>query len=393
MNVGVDATGLANRHGDGRFARNAIRRLVELDPGTRYVLHLDAATASAVELPAGAEVRMLPLGRDAAGALAADATRPAADLLRQARAAARGGYDAFLFPSLVTWVPSFGVPAVVGIHDANVARFGAGVLPARRARVAWRAKQALAVRTAARLFTVSRAAREDLAAHAGIPAWRLNVVPEAPDPVFWPRDAAAARPAAAAAGVDPAQPFVLLAGGIGPHKSPHTLLEAAAALRARGRELPALVVVDALENRTARAAAAALRDRAEALGVADRLAIPGFVDDETLAALYSLATAVVSTSLGEGFGLPPLEAAACGTAVVVSDVAAHRESLGDAALRFMPGSARELADALAHLLDDPARRADLARRARARASEHSWDDAARELRRLLHDAAARPARG
>src|SRR4051812_35472836 len=113
MNVGVDATGLANRHGDGRFARNAIRRLVELDPGTRYVLHVDAAIAQSVELPAGADVKLLPLGRDAASALATDATRPLADLLRQIRAAGRGGYDAFLFPSLVTWVPSFGVPAVV----------------------------------------------------------------------------------------------------------------------------------------------------------------------------------------------------------------------------------------------------------------------------------------
>jgi glycosyltransferase involved in cell wall biosynthesis len=393
MNVGVDATGLANRHGDGRFARNAIRRLVELDPDTRYVLHVDPATARTVELPAGAEVKPLRLSRDAAGALAADATRPLADLLRASLAAGRGRYDAFLFPSLVTWVPAVGVPAVVGIHDANVVRFGADVLPARRARLAWRAKQALAVRTAARLFTVSRAARQDLVTHLRIPAERLSVVPEAPDPVFAPRAAADARPRVAALGLDPGDGFVLLAGGIGRHKSPGTLLEALAALRTDGRAPPPVLAVDALENRTARAAAAALRERAAALGLGDRLLLPGFVDDATLACLYSLATAVVSTSLGEGFGLPPVEAAACGAPVVVSDIPAHRESLGEAALRFAPGDARGLAGALARLLDDPALRDRLGERARARASEHSWDRAATELRRLLGEAAATRARG
>jgi glycosyltransferase involved in cell wall biosynthesis len=388
MNVGIDATGLANRHGDGRFARNAIRRLVELDPDTRYVLHADPATARAVELPAGAEVRLLRLGRDAAGALAPDATRPVADLVRAALAASREGYDAFLFPSLVTWVPSFGVPTVVGIHDANVARFGARVLPARRARVAWRAKQALAVRRATRLFTVSRAAREDLVEHLGVAAGRLAVVPEAPDPVFGPRPTPAARQRVAGLGLATNEPFVLLAGGIGPHKSPWTLLEACAALRDDGRAPPAVVVVDALENRTARRAAAALRERAAALGLEGGLQIPGFVDDEALASLYSLATAVVSTSLAEGFGLPPVEAAACGAPVVVSDIPAHRETLGDAAVRFAPGDARGLASALAPLLEDSELRRALGERARARASEHSWDDAASQLRRLLEEAAA-----
>lgn len=388
MNVGVDATGLANRHGDGRFARNAIRRLVELDPDTRYVLHLDAATARAVELPAGAEVRRLELGRDAAAALSADSPRPLADLARASLAATRGGYDAFLFPSLVTWVPAFGMPTVVGIHDANVARFGARVLPARRARAAWRAKQTLALRQAARLFTVSRAARDDLVAHLGVGSERVSIVPEAPDPVFFPRPPEAARRQVASLGLALEDGFVLLAGGIGPHKSPQTLLEACAALRDAGRPAPPIVVVDALENRTASAAADALRGRAAALGLASRLAIPGFVDDETLAALYSLATAVVSTSLGEGFGLPPIEAAACGAPVVASDIPAHRESLGDAAVRFAPGDARGLAGALGRLIDDPGWRRAMADRARRRAAEHTWDRAASELRRLVAEAAA-----
>src|SRR5438270_419584 len=86
-------------------ARRA-RRLVELDPATEYVLHLDAHSAAEFEPPAGARVRRLPLGARSSVGLAAHGSRPLGDLLRMSVAASRGNYDAFLFPSLVTYVPA-----------------------------------------------------------------------------------------------------------------------------------------------------------------------------------------------------------------------------------------------------------------------------------------------
>src|SRR5215211_512063 len=114
MRVGVDATAFGNRHGDGRFARNAVRRLIELDRESRYVLFVDDRTAASVDLPASAEVRSLPLGRGPSSYR----TRSIRDLLRLVAAAGRRKYDAFLFPSVVSWFPAVGAPSVLGLHDA-----------------------------------------------------------------------------------------------------------------------------------------------------------------------------------------------------------------------------------------------------------------------------------
>jgi glycosyltransferase involved in cell wall biosynthesis len=386
MRVGVDATAFGNRHGDGRFARNAVRRLIELDGESRYVLLVDDRSAESVELPARAEARSLPLRRGSSSYRA----RPARDLARLTAAAGRRRYDAFLFPSLVSWFPAVGTPSVLGLHDANVARFGSGMLPTRRARAAWRVKEPVALRWAARLFTVSEAARVDLARYLGVPIERLEVVPEAPDPVFWPRDLGAARKAIAHLGPIAAGDFLLYAGGINPHKSVETLIDASAELAATGRRSPPLVIVGPLEDDTAHSAAITVRARIDQRGLRDGALLPGFVDDETLASLYTAATATVVTSRGEGFGLPAVEAAACGSPVILSDIPAHRETLGDAARYFPPGDAAALAGRLTELVGDPALRADLAERARRRVAPLSWDHAATALRRLVAEAAGLP---
>ena len=111
--------------------------------------------------------------------------------------------------------------------------------------------------------------------------------------------------------------------------------------------------------------------------------------DDGLAALYAGALAVVTPSLLEGFGLPPLEAAAHGTPAVVSDLPCFGETLGDAALRVAPGDAGALADALLAVAADGDLRARLGALARARAAAYTWDGAARALHPLLAAAAGR----
>ena len=311
MRVGIDASAFADRHGDGRFARNAVGALIALDPATEYVLHLDPETLEAVELPPGAAVRTVGLRRGAATGLRTDATRPPLDLLRMAHAATTGGYDAFLFPSLIGYVPTLRVPTVVGIHDANVARVGEEVMPARHARAAWRVKQAIAVRRATRLFTVSEAARAEL----GLP--RAAVVREAPAPPFTPSPDEEIAAARARVGVDGDGPLIVYAAGGSRHKHPETLVAALAHVEG--------------------VTAVMTGDLGDTVRASDRVLLPGFVDDETLAALLSGAAAAVVTSHGEGFGLPAVEAAACGAPPVLSDLEPHRESLGDAARYFAPG--------------------------------------------------------
>ena len=376
--VGIDATLWRNRRGYGRFARNAVEALVAADPTVRYRLYVDPETAPFVAVP-GAELRCVRLERRPDVAAADGSSRGPRDLLRFARAVHADAPDAFLVTSLLTYVPIPGVPLVVGLHDTIPHELPELVLPDRRARALWRLKERDAIRRAARLFTVSSASRASLAKAFGLPPERLSVVPEAPDPVF--TRAAGAEPPLP---VPPGEPFVLCAaGGISPHKNVETLLEAYARLTDGA---PRLVVVGALGDETYASSASSVGARASRLGLGDRVVFPGYVPDDVLAALYRRATVVVNPSRAEGFGLTAVEAAACGAPLLLSDLPAHRETLGRAALLFDPLDAGELAARLDELLADEGLRSRVALRCAEAVAGRSWAAAGLALSKLVHAA-------
>lgn len=379
VRVGVDATSWRNRRGYGRFARNAVGRLVELDPETTYVLCVDGDVGA---LPAGGEQLRVATRRPGAEAASASSSRPVSDLRRLGRAARGANLDGFLFPSVYTYFPVRGIPAIVGIHDTTAFDLPELTLPSRRARLLWRLKERHAVRHAARVFTVSNAARAAVATRFGLDPERIAVVPEAPDPVFQPRPVEEAVPDLAALGL-PSGPFLLYAAGISPHKNVETLLDAFAALE----QPPPLVLVGALEDEPYLSAAGSVRDRIARLPTGHRAVLTGFVSDEALARLYSAASVVVCPSLAEGFGLPPVEAAACGAPTLLSDLAAHRETLGDGALYFPATDTAALTKQLDRLLEDGELRAALAARGRDAVAHLSWDTSAERLRELIHEVA------
>jgi glycosyltransferase involved in cell wall biosynthesis len=385
LRVGVDATSWVNRRGFGRFTRNVVRRLVDLDPDTTYVLVVDDVTAEHADLPERAERLVVGLSRPPSEAAAAGSSRGPLDLLRLTRAARRARLDAFLFTSVYTWFPVPRIPSVVGLHDTIADDLPELTFADRRARLLWRAKQGAAVRAASVVFTVSDASRRAVAARLRRPEEQVPVVPEAPDPVFAPQPPERVGAARAAVGLEADQPYVLYWGGISPHKNVETLLDAFAALRDGTR----LVVVGDLERETYLSSAAQVRHRIADLGIGPRVLLPGFVSDESLAALLTDASAVALPSLAEGFGLPAVEAAACGAPLVLSDLPAHRESVGDAALFFAPRDAEALAKALASVLESAELRASLSARARAAVAPLTWDAAAERVRELVHEAARR----
>jgi glycosyltransferase involved in cell wall biosynthesis len=132
-------------------------------------------------------------------------------------------------------------------------------------------------------------------------------------------------------------------------------------------------------------------DRARGRGLEAELVIvgggAGRVDDRRLAALYGGALAVVQPSFLEGFGLPPLEAAAHGTPAIVSDLEPFSETLGDAALRVGPGDVDALADALLLIGSDEALRERLGAAARERAAAYTWERSCAAVHALLAQAA------
>jgi glycosyltransferase involved in cell wall biosynthesis len=166
--------------------------------------------------------------------------------------------------------------------------------------------------------------------------------------------------------------FVLNVGTVEPGKNRETLLRALALLRGRGLA-HALVVVGQRGWLAERPDTAAAR-----LGVAEAVRYTGYLPDSDLPLVYNLAEAFVFPSWREGFGLPPLEAMACGTPVVSSDRPAMPEVLGDAALYAPPDRPDAIADALARVLTDAGLRDDLRARGLARAAGYSWERAARE---------------
>ena len=369
--VGVDATGWENRRGFGRFGRNLLTRLVEIDPDTKYVFYGQG------DFPPGVEVRSVRTR-----APATDTRRPLRELLALTRSASGRDLATFLFPSSYTYFPVFGPRVIVGILDTTSIDFPELILPAWGDRVAWRTKEWLALKQAARVFTLSEAARIALVDRFGLPRSRVAVVSGAADPVFTPRPAAETECELARLGV-PRGPYLLYAAGLNPHKNVETLLDAYALLR----DPPPLVLVGHLDADPYLSSAASVQERLERLPDRSRIYVTGFISDETLARLYSGALVVVCPSLSEGFGLPPVEAATCGAPTLLSDLPAHRETMGDAALYFPARDAVALKAQLERLLDDAELRRRLAQRGRTNVARFSWTASAEALQRLVHEVA------
>jgi glycosyltransferase involved in cell wall biosynthesis len=171
-------------------------------------------------------------------------------------------------------------------------------------------------------------------------------------------------------GID--RPYLLYVGGINARKNIARLFEAYAQVRATHPDV-ILVVAGKRQWQTGEIDAAFRRFNLE-----DQVHFTGYVDDRDLPALYSAAELFVFPSLYEGFGLPPLEAMACGTPVVTSNASSLPEVVGDAALTVDPYDVDGLAAAIKHALTDEDLRVELRRRGVARAAQFTWQRAARE---------------
>lgn len=169
----------------------------------------------------------------------------------------------------------------------------------------------------------------------------------------------------------PPEPFWLAVGTIEPRKNYPLLLDAYARVRATRPDLPPLYIAGQAGWKES-----SLEPRIRALGLDDHVRCLGFVSDEQLAALYRHCLALIFPTHYEGFGLPVIEALACGAAVIASRVASVPEVVGDAGLLFTPGSEDELAEAMTSMLTEPGIRERLRERAHARSTQFSWCRAA-----------------
>ena len=385
IRIGIDATCLGSARGYGRFLRELLPPLCETDDGNEYVFFLDAHTAREVGPLPGRTVEIATRSGQAESA-SATGRRGVIDMLKMGRAVSREDLDVMFFPSVYSYYPVLArLPVVVAFHDTIAERHSDVVFPSRTTRWAWQAKVAVARRQARVLVTVSDWSRRSLADYFGTPADQIHVIPEAPSPVFRESAARTAQPdCLIRGGWQPGRAYFIYVGGFNPHKNLHRLVGAFARAAA---EHPAsdvgLLMVGDFAGDNFHADVDALRGEIERLGITSRVLFPGFVPDDELRALYTDALALVIPSLEEGFGLPAVEAAVCGTPCIATTHSPLPELLSGGGLFVAPTDESALADAVSRILDDEQLRVELGANAEAQARTLTWDAAAQATRKIL----------
>lgn len=269
------------------------------------------------------------------------------------------------------WTPC---PSVVTIHDMTLWLFPQHHY--RRRLLAMRPFIPLAARQATAIIAVSHSTKRDIVRILRVPAPKVHVIYEAPAPCFRPLAAGPALEAVRRRYGLPER-FVLYVGTIEPRKNLVRLLEAFARLRNGGPISHAFILAGHRGWKDEAVFAAV-----ERLKLQDAVRFLGYVPEDDLVALYNLADALAFPSLYEGFGLPVLEAMACGTPVVASPRGSLREVAGDAAIFVDPLEVESIAEGLRRVLEDAVEREELRARGLANAARFTWEATALQTRAL-----------
>lgn len=227
------------------------------------------------------------------------------------------------------------------------------------------------IRCADAVICVSEATRQDAVRFYNLPAKKLRVIPEGVEPRFTPITNSSTLQSVRERYQLPGR-FLLYVGTIEPRKNLSTLLKAYAVLRQSQPEIR--LVIAGGKGWLYESFFAELR----ALGLERQVQLLGYVPDEDLPALLNCAAGFAYPSVFEGFGLPPLEAMACGTPVIVSNASSLPEVVGDAGLLLPPTDVQAWVEALRRVLNDNAFHAELRARGLHRAKQFTWEKAARE---------------
>ncbi|MCC6799097.1 MAG: glycosyltransferase family 4 protein [Anaerolineae bacterium] len=336
------------------YIANLLRALPAADPALRYTVFAGPQAA----LPADSRLRVRrsawrtehPLARilweQIAQPLALERDRP--DLVHQL---------AFVAPVLARR------PFVVTVYDLSFVHFPERLPPARRRYL--RLLTRWSCQRARRVIAISRSTAADLTATFGLSPERIDVAVPGVDEAFHPLPRAEVEAFRARAGLP--DRFLLYLGTLEPRKNLPLLLRAYAALPASDRSAAPLVLagargwmVDAIDRAL---------DEHDLRG---SVRLPGYVPAQDLPLWYNAAEALVYPSLFEGFGLPVIEAMACGTPALVADTSSLPEAVGDMGVCLPPDDAAAWTNALAHILHDTVWRAEAGQRGRERAREFTW---------------------
>ncbi|MCI0391233.1 MAG: glycosyltransferase family 4 protein [Acidobacteria bacterium] len=381
MRIGIDAHAIGARQGGNEtYIRSLIKSLAEIDGDNLYTIYLANASAAAqwreefTNQHKNFSVRLLP---------------PPMPLIR---VPVYLTYELFRRPVDVLHVqytapPFCRMPVVATIHDLAFERMPETFT--RRGSFQLKLTVRRTAKKAARIVTVSEYSRQDLLSIYKLPPEKVVVTYNGVESHFTPHPHVPNETQEIRGRYGIARDFLLAVGSLQPRKNLVRLIRAYTNLRsARADFTPQLVIVGRRLWLTHD-----IFDEVKRHRWADDVILTGYVADEDLPALYRAARAFVYPSLFEGFGLPPLEAMACGTPVVTSGVSSLPEVTGGAALLVDPNDEQSLASAMVEIVSDDLLRAELREKGIAQAKKFKWRDAAEKTLRLYQEAyAMRPLR-
>jgi len=378
MKIGVDASCRRNKRGFGRFTNELLDALLEVDKTNEYLFFVDgdksddALSARVKTIAAATEFSPVE-------AASANGRRSIKDLWAMSREVLQHKMDVFFFPAVYSYFPIFNrTKIVVTIHDLIADHHPELIFSNAKSKFFWKAKQNAAIRQANLIATVSEYSKRQIVEYFRLPESRLRIISEAARPVFkvLPRTSEMCE-TLARYGLQPEEKFLLYVGGISPHKNLATLIDAFEQTAKNQLNLK-LVLVGDYKDDPFFSAFPALKKQVAELGLENRVVFTGFIEDEDLVYLYNAATLLAFPSLEEGFGLPAMEAMACGTPVAASNCGSLPEVLGAAGRFFDPRDSQNMTSVIEQILADAALRRQMSEDGLRRAENFLWKKAARE---------------
>lgn len=363
MRIGIDARSLSRpKTGIGSYTCNLLRSLIKIANGNQFFIY----TCREFDESVFGESDVITVRRS---------NFPIGTLWTQAVLPFQLEKDKIdIFHSPETMIPIFGnTPSIATVNDLISFLFPAG--HDLKARLAANFYPPV-FRKAKRLIAISENTSMDIQNRFGISTGKISVVPISYDEdLFKPVE----DPSGVLRKYDVKQPYILFVGVLSPRKNVGRLIEAFGIILKRGVDIN-LVIAGPFGWQCK-----SVFDTVNNLGFSERIKFTGPVDSSDLPAIYSGASIFVFPSLYEGFGIPVLEAMACGTPVITSNVSSLPEVAGDAALLIDPHSSTDLADAICRLISDRDMANLLKTKGFERIKKYSWMRTAEETLKIYRD--------
>jgi glycosyltransferase involved in cell wall biosynthesis len=388
MRIGVDACCWFNKRGFGRFTRELLKSLATIDNENDYFFFADRDTVSANGFPDGVKIVAASTKISPIKAASAHGRRSFKDLWAMSRKVLRYNLDLFFFPAVYSYFPIINrAKIIVTIHDMTPERFPKEIFPNRRHMYFWKLKQHLAIRQADLILTVSEYAKQEILRFFNMTESQIAVISEGPNHIFKPlSDKTEMANRLHRYQLHSLKRYLLYVGGISPHKNLKALVRAYFELTKDSLFTDVkLVLAGDYRHDSFYSDYSNLLELINRLQLGEKIIFTGYIGDKDLSVLYNGASILVFPSLQEGFGLPAVEAMACGTPVAASKAGSLPEILGEAGRFFNPRNPDDILRVLKNILFDHEIREEMSRCGLRRAKLFSWEKAAKDLLLIFND--------